>query len=111
MAAVAADIAIIIVAMETIVINILLAILVIQIMRLIRLLQEEVLPIISSTQEQCAARRRSLATTWYSRLSRSTAMQPAYVRVCGYYLVSGSSQDSVRRSKWLTLQGTLSWAF
>jgi hypothetical protein len=51
MAAVAADVAIIIVAMEVIVINVLLAVLVIQIMRLIRLLQEEVLPIISSTQE------------------------------------------------------------
>jgi hypothetical protein len=48
---VARDIAIIIVALETIIINILMAILVIQIIRLIRLLRDEVLPIISSTQE------------------------------------------------------------
>ncbi len=48
---IARDVAIIIVALETIIINILMAILVIQIIRLIRLLREEVLPIISSTQE------------------------------------------------------------
>jgi hypothetical protein len=47
---VARDIAIIIVALESIIINILMAILVIQIIRLIRLLREEV-PIIRSTQE------------------------------------------------------------
>ncbi len=47
----ARDIAIIIVALETIIINVLLAVLVIQIIRLIRLLRNEILPIIGSTQE------------------------------------------------------------
>lgn len=48
---VARDIAIIIVALEAIIVNIFLGILIIQVIRLIRLLREEVLPIISSTQE------------------------------------------------------------
>ena len=47
----ARDIAIIIVALESIIIGVLLAILGIQIIRLIRMLREEVLPILSSTQE------------------------------------------------------------
>jgi hypothetical protein len=48
---VARDIAIIIVAFESIVIGILLAILVIQVIRLVRMLRDEVLPILNSTQE------------------------------------------------------------
>jgi hypothetical protein len=48
---VARDIAIIIVAVESIVIGILMAILVIQVIRLIKLLHDEVLPILNSTQE------------------------------------------------------------
>ncbi len=48
---VARDIAIIIVAFESIVIGILLAILVIQVIRLVRMLKNEVLPILNSTQE------------------------------------------------------------
>jgi hypothetical protein len=48
---VARDVAIIIVAVESIVIGILMALLVIQVIRLIKLLREEILPIISSTQE------------------------------------------------------------
>ncbi len=48
---VARDIAIIIVAFESIVIGILLMVLVFQVIRLIRMLREEILPIITSTQE------------------------------------------------------------
>ena len=48
---VARDIAIIIVAFESIVIGILLAILVIQVIRLVRMLKNEVLPILNSTQD------------------------------------------------------------
>lgn len=48
---VARDIAIIVLAVESIVIGILLAALVIQVIRLVRLLREEVLPILNSTQE------------------------------------------------------------
>ncbi len=48
---VARDIAIIIVAFESIVIGVLLAVLVFQVIRLIRMLREEVLPILHSTQE------------------------------------------------------------
>lgn len=48
---VARDIAIIVLAVESIVIGILLAILVIQVIRLVKLLREEVLPILNSTQE------------------------------------------------------------
>ncbi len=48
---IARDIAIIIVAFESIVIGILLAILVIQVIRLVRMLRDEVLPILNSTQE------------------------------------------------------------
>ncbi len=51
MTAVARDIAIIIVAMEIIVVNILLAILIIQIIRMMRMLRDEVIPILNSTQE------------------------------------------------------------
>ncbi len=47
----ARDIAIIIVAFESIVIGILMAILVFQVIRLVRLLRDEVLPILNSTQE------------------------------------------------------------
>jgi hypothetical protein len=49
--AVARDLAIIIVAFETIIVNILLAILIIQVIRLMRMLRDEVLPILNSTQE------------------------------------------------------------
>ncbi len=49
--AITRDLAIIIVAFETIIVNILLAVLVIQVIRLIRLLRDEVLPILNSTQE------------------------------------------------------------
>jgi hypothetical protein len=49
--ATARDISIIIVAFETIVVNILLAILIIQVIRLTRMLRDEVLPILNSTQE------------------------------------------------------------
>ena len=45
------DIAIIIVAFESIIIGILLGILVIQVIRLIRMLRDEVLPILNSTQD------------------------------------------------------------
>lgn len=48
---VARDIAIIILAVESIVIGILLGVLVIQVIRLVKLLREEVLPILNSTQE------------------------------------------------------------
>lgn len=48
---VARDIAIIILAVESIVIGILLGLLVIQVIRLVKLLREEVLPILNSTQE------------------------------------------------------------
>jgi hypothetical protein len=47
----ARDVAIIILALESIVIGILLAVLVIQVIRLVKLLREEVLPILNSTQE------------------------------------------------------------
>jgi len=49
--AVARDIAIIIVAFESIVIGVLLAILVFQVIRLVRLLRDEVIPILNSSQE------------------------------------------------------------
>ncbi len=45
------DIAIIILAVESIVIGVLLGLLVIQVIRLVKLLREEVLPILNSTQE------------------------------------------------------------
>jgi hypothetical protein len=45
------DIAIIVLAIESIVIGILLAVLVVQVIRLIHMLRQEVLPILSSTQE------------------------------------------------------------
>ncbi|MCU0510906.1 MAG: hypothetical protein MUC34_21655 [Anaerolineae bacterium] len=48
---VARDLAIIVLALESIVVGVLLAILVIQVMRLVRLLREEVLPILRSTQD------------------------------------------------------------
>jgi hypothetical protein len=48
---IARDIAIIIVAFESIVIGILLAILVIQVIRLVRMLRDEVIPILNSTQD------------------------------------------------------------
>jgi hypothetical protein len=48
---IARDIAIIILAVESIVIGALLAVLVIQVIRLIKMLREEVLPILNSTQE------------------------------------------------------------
>lgn len=48
---IARDIAIIILAVESIVIGILLAVLVIQVIRLVKLLREEVMPILNSTQE------------------------------------------------------------
>lgn len=47
----ARDIAIIVLALESIVIGVLLAVLVIQVIRLVKLLREEVLPILNSTQE------------------------------------------------------------
>lgn len=47
----ARDIAIIILAVESIVIGVLLAVLVIQVIRLVKLLREEVMPILNSTQE------------------------------------------------------------
>jgi hypothetical protein len=49
--ATARDIAIIVLAFESIVVGVLLAILVIQVMRLVRLLREEVMPILRSTQD------------------------------------------------------------
>lgn len=49
--ATARDIAIIVLALESIVVGVLLAILVIQVMRLVRLLREEVVPILRSTQD------------------------------------------------------------
>lgn len=48
---IARDIAIIILAVESIVIGVLLAVLVIQVIRLVKLLREEVMPILNSTQE------------------------------------------------------------
>ena len=48
---IARDIAIIVLALESIVIGLLLAVLVIQVIRLVKLLREEVLPILNSTQE------------------------------------------------------------
>ena len=48
---IARDLAIIIVAFEIIVVNILLSILIIQIIRLSRMMRDEVLPILNSTQE------------------------------------------------------------
>lgn len=48
---VARDIAIIILAVESIIIGVLLAVLVIQVIRLVKLLREEVMPILNSTQE------------------------------------------------------------
>ncbi len=48
---IARDIAIIVLAVESIVIGILLAVLVIQVIRLVKLLREEVMPILNSTQE------------------------------------------------------------
>ncbi len=48
---IARDIAIIVLAVESIVIGVLLAVLVIQVIRLVKLLREEVLPILNSTQE------------------------------------------------------------
>ncbi len=48
---IARDIAIIVLAVESIVVGVLLAILVIQVIRLVKLLREEVLPILNSTQE------------------------------------------------------------
>lgn len=47
----ARDIAIIVLAVESIVIGVLLAVLVIQVIRLVKLLREEVVPILNSTQE------------------------------------------------------------
>lgn len=47
----ARDIAIIILAVESIVIGVLLTVLVIQVIRLVKLLREEVMPILNSTQE------------------------------------------------------------
>lgn len=47
----ARDVAIIVLAFESIVIGILLAVLVIQVIRLVKLLREEVMPILNSTQE------------------------------------------------------------
>jgi len=48
---IARDIAIIILALESIIIGVLLAILVIQVMKLVRMLREEVMPILKSTQD------------------------------------------------------------
>jgi hypothetical protein len=48
---VARDLAIIVLALESIVVGVLLAILVIQVMRLVRILREEVMPILRSTQD------------------------------------------------------------
>lgn len=45
------DIAIIVLAVESIVIGVLLAVLVIQVIRLVKMLREEVMPILNSTQE------------------------------------------------------------
>lgn len=45
------EIAIIVLAVESIVVGVLLAILVVQVIRLVKLLREEVLPILNSTQE------------------------------------------------------------
>lgn len=47
----ARDIAIIVLALESIIIGVLLAVLVIQVMRLVRMLREEVMPILRSTQD------------------------------------------------------------
>jgi hypothetical protein len=51
MVAVARDIAIILVAFESIVIGVLMMVLVIQVMRLVKILEDEILPIVTSTQE------------------------------------------------------------
>jgi len=48
---VARDIAIIVLAVESIVIGVLLSVLVIQVIRLVRLLREEIIPILNSTRE------------------------------------------------------------
>jgi hypothetical protein len=48
---VARDIAIIVLAVESIVIGVLLSVLVIQVIRLVKLLREEIIPILNSTQE------------------------------------------------------------
>lgn len=48
---IARDVAIIILAIESIIIGILLAVLVIQVIRLVKLLRTEVMPILNSTQE------------------------------------------------------------
>lgn len=48
---IARDIAIIVLALESIIIGVLLAILVIQVMKLVRMLREEVMPILKSTQD------------------------------------------------------------
>ena len=58
---VARDIAIIVVAVESIVMGILMAILVIQVIRLVNLLRNEVLPIIRSTQETVGTVRGTTA--------------------------------------------------
>lgn len=47
----ARDVAIVVLAAESIIIGILMAVLVIQVIRLVKLLREEILPIINSTQE------------------------------------------------------------
>ncbi len=49
--AIARDIAIIVLALESIIIGVLLAILVIQVVKLVRMLREEVMPILKSTQD------------------------------------------------------------
>lgn len=48
---IARDIAIIVLALESIIIGVLLAILVIQVVKLVRMLREEVMPILKSTQD------------------------------------------------------------
>jgi hypothetical protein len=53
----ARDIAIIVLALETIMIGVLLAVLVIQVIRLVKLLREEVMPILRSTQETASTVR------------------------------------------------------
>jgi hypothetical protein len=58
---VARDIAIIVVAVESIVIGILMAVLIIQVILLIRMLREEVIPIINSTQETVGTVRGTTA--------------------------------------------------
>ncbi len=58
---VARDIAIIVVAVESIVIGILLAVLIVQVILLIRMLREEVIPILNSTQETVGTVRGTTA--------------------------------------------------